>query len=80
MIPSPGTGSRLRAVRSKREPYAPVLSAVERAAYAAAHRIMTQQTVAAELACAGSRRSAQVDAIAAIIVREMEGINELAGN
>lgn len=69
MIPSPNTGTRLRAV--KRPAYQPVLSAIERAAYAAAHRIVCEQTVPPQLACAGARRSAQADAIARIIVDSM---------
>jgi hypothetical protein len=40
---------------------------IERAAYLAAHRILTADTSSAEFACAGARRTHTVDAIAAII-------------
>ena len=40
---------------------------MERAAYIAAHRILTTDLTAPELACPGARRSAIVDNIAAII-------------
>lgn len=40
---------------------------MERAAYIAAHRILTTDLTAPELACPGARRSAMVDNIAAII-------------
>ena|SRR5579862_8563926 len=40
---------------------------MERAAYIAAHRIMTANLSAPELACPGARRSAMVDNIADII-------------
>lgn len=40
---------------------------MERAAYIAAHRILTTDLNAPELACPGARRSAIVDNIAAII-------------
>lgn len=40
---------------------------MERAAYIAAHRILTTNLNAPELACPGARRSAIVDNIAAII-------------
>lgn len=69
MIPQPGTGYRLKAV--KRPAYQPVLSEAERAAYHAAHRILTEQSHDPELACAGARRSAQMDAIAKIILESM---------
>ena len=52
---------------SKRQ-YVPVLSAVERAAYMAAHRILSERTHEPELACDGCRRSRQIDRVAAIIV------------
>ena len=40
---------------------------MERAAYIAAHRILTTNLTAPELACPGARRSAMIDNIAAII-------------
>lgn len=40
---------------------------MERAAYIAAHRILTTNLNSPELACPGARRSAMVDGIAAII-------------
>jgi hypothetical protein len=40
---------------------------IERAAYIAAHRIMTEDLASPELACPGARRSAHLDAIAKII-------------
>ncbi len=43
------------------------IAEVERAAYIAAHRILTTNTSAPELACPGSRRSYAIDAIAGII-------------
>ncbi len=67
MTPAP----RLRSV--KRAEYKPVLSDVERRAYAAAHRIMCEQTIDVTLACAGSRRSRQADAIASIIIESLGG-------
>jgi hypothetical protein len=40
---------------------------IERAAYIAAHRLMTTDVGAPELACPGARRSAMLDNMAAII-------------
>lgn len=54
----------------KRRPYVPILSAVERQAYAAAHRILTVDTENMRLLCPGARRSATVDAIAKIIMEQ----------
>lgn len=51
-----------------RDRYKPVLSERERIAYAAAHRIMTEQAPCAHLATPGGRRSAQLDHIAKIIM------------
>lgn len=48
---------------------------MERAAYMAAHRILTTDLSAPELACPGARRSAVVDHIAAIIVSVYEAHN-----
>jgi hypothetical protein len=73
VTPSPGTGWRIAPVRPIRSEYKPVLSRVERMAYAAAHRIMQEQTQTVELACAGARRSAQADAIAKIIIESLQG-------
>lgn len=53
---------------STRPSYVPELSERERAAYAAAHRIMTEQAPIAELACPGARRSKTLDHIARIII------------
>jgi hypothetical protein len=64
--PSRGFQSPLSVLVEKR-PYRPILSDVERRAYVAAHRLMTESTVSETLACPGGRRSAQVDAIAQII-------------
>ena len=56
-----------------KKPYVPVLSAVERMAYAAAHRILTvEDSSAARLGAPGARRSARVDAIAKIIVDQFQ--------
>ena len=52
-----------------RKPYLPILSAVERRAYHAAHRILTEG-MRDERACPGGRRSAVVDHIARIILEE----------
>lgn len=51
--------------------YEPVLSLVERCAYSAAHRIMTEPINNNELVLDGARRTFTVDAIARIIVEEM---------
>ncbi len=40
---------------------------IEKAAYAAAHRILEVNTIATEFACPGAQRSHAVDAIAEII-------------
>jgi hypothetical protein len=45
---------------------------VERAAYLAAHRIITEDLGAPELACPGARRTYRVDRMAEIIVKTME--------
>jgi hypothetical protein len=45
---------------------------MERAAYMAAHRILTTNVTAPELACPGARRSAMVDNSASIIVSIFE--------
>ena len=49
---------------------------MERAAYIAAHRILTTDLTAPELACPGARRSAMVDNIAAIIKGVYEAHNQ----
>ena len=57
-----------------RKPYIAVLSPLERRAYHAAHRILTEQYSAVdsmEKACPGGRRSARVDAIAQTIIDEL---------
>lgn len=54
-----------------RKPYKPVLSANERRAYAAAHRLLQLSASGErELACPGARRSAMVDRIAAVVMDE----------
>lgn len=67
MIPAP----KLLAPVPAKPPYKPVLSVIERRAYAAAHRLL-QLSVSGEtqLACPGGRRSAMVDRIAAVIISE----------
>jgi hypothetical protein len=45
---------------------------IERAAYAASHRILKVDTTFQELACPGARRSRAVDTIADIIRQEFE--------
>jgi len=45
---------------------------MERAAYIAAHRILTTNLTAPELACPGARRSAMVDNIARVIIGVFE--------
>jgi hypothetical protein len=49
---------------------------MERAAYMAAHRILTTDLTAPELACPGARRSAVVDNMARIIKSVYEAHNE----
>jgi hypothetical protein len=76
MQPSPGTGWRsiplmVRVPILSRPHYKPILSRLERAAYAAAHKILSVETHHPELACAGERRSRQVDDIARIIMEAM---------
>ncbi len=51
---------------------------VERAAYLAAHRILTEDTAAPELACPGARRSYRIDKLAEIIIQTMGGYVEHA--
>ena len=58
-------------VLTKPKAYQPILSAIERKAYRAAYRIMTEQTADVELVCPGARRSAQLDALARIIKEEL---------
>ena len=48
---------------------------MERAAYIAAHRILTTDLTAPELACPGARRSAMIDNLAHIIVSVYEAHN-----
>lgn len=65
---------------SRRE-YTPILSAVERCAYAAAHRLCAEDLDNRELICPGGQRSARVDAIARIIMESFEGtIDEKQGS
>ncbi len=47
-------------------------SQMERAAYMAAHRLLTTDLTAPELACPGARRSAIVDNMARIIIGVFE--------
>ena len=49
---------------------------MERAAYIAAHRILTTDLNSPELACPGARRSAVVDSIARIITSVFEAHNQ----
>jgi hypothetical protein len=58
-----------------RKPYVPILSAVERRAYHAAHRILTHG-MRAEQAMPGGYRSAVVDHIAQIIIEEFRGLKK----
>jgi hypothetical protein len=60
-------------IAKPRKPYVPILSAVERRAYHAAHRILTEPYVGI-LACPGGRRSAAADHMAQIIIEEFRGI------
>ncbi len=53
-----------------RKAYVPILSAVERRAYHAAHRILTERPYTDILATPGGRRSASADHIARIIIEE----------
>ncbi len=50
---------------------------MERAAYIAAHRILTTDLTSPELACPGARRSAIVDNMARIIKSVYEAHNQL---
>jgi hypothetical protein len=50
---------------------------MERAAYIAAHRLLTTDLNATELACPGARRSAVLDKMAKIITSVYEAHNEL---
>lgn len=52
----------------QRAAYVPALSRFERGAYAAAHRLLSSDLCRRDLAAPGARRSAQVDAIARIIM------------
>ncbi len=67
MIPQPGSGYRI----IKKREYVPILTEQERAAYHAAHRVLTEQSHDPELACPGARRSRQLDEIARIIMESM---------
>lgn len=52
-------------------PYKPVLSLIERRAYAAAHRLLQLSASGEkELACPGARRTAMVDRVAAVLIEE----------
>ena len=58
----------------KKEPpiiYKPVLSATQRKAYAAAHRIFGGDHIESKYACPSYRRTRAIDKIAAIIEEEM---------
>lgn len=58
-------------VEKPRRSYVPILSEVERRAYCAAHRILTEG-IRDEHPCPGGHRSAVVDHIARIIIKEFE--------
>ena len=49
---------------------------MERAAYIAAHRLMTTDLTAPELACPGARRSALLDNMAKVIVGVFQAHNQ----
>jgi hypothetical protein len=51
-----------------RREYKPILSDIERRAYAAAHRLCTENLDNNELVCPGGRRTARLDAIARVIM------------
>ena len=61
-----------------RKPYVPVLSAVERRAYYAAHAILKQglHELRENRACPGGRRSAEVDHIARTIMEFFTGMED----
>jgi hypothetical protein len=67
LIPSP----KLLAPIPAKKPYKPVLSVIERRAYAAAHRLLQLSASGErELACPGARRAAMVDRIASVLIEE----------
>lgn len=53
----------------RRAPYVPILSDLERRAYHAAHRILTERPYISRLAAPGGQRSAAVDGLAEIIMQ-----------
>lgn len=58
-----------------RPPYVPILSRTERKAYQIAHRLMMGDVwrVGNDKGTPGGRRTAEVDAIAKLILEELEG-------
>lgn len=59
--------------RAREKAYKPILSRLERRAYAAAHRIMTADLMSHGLAAPGGIRSRTVDRIAQIIKESIGG-------
>jgi hypothetical protein len=55
----------------ERQTYRPTLTARERRAYAAAHKIAVADLVFPEFPCPGRRQTLRVDEIARIILEEM---------
>jgi len=62
------TKEELDAIQDAAFIYQPVLSDVERRAYQAAHRLLSENTNAPEKACPGARRTHAIDTIARVII------------
>lgn len=59
-------------ITAVRKAYKPMLSQLERKAYHAAYRLLTEPSDPTTLATPGGRRSRQLDRMAKIIVEEIE--------
>ena len=79
LLPAPSPGPKpvpapIPVAIVPRTPYTPILSPLERKAYQIAHRLIMGAIwqVGGELAAEGGRRTAQVDAIAKVIMEELK--------